>query len=88
LESKYSITLKQVFQLIPNLKQHVLSKVFPSKILVLPKLPSTTVATINMNPHIAMIPICVGKNLVDDVLLDGGLIINMITHSLKERLGF
>jgi hypothetical protein len=41
-----------------------------------------------MNPHIAMIPICVGKNLVDDVLLDGGLIINMITHSLKERLGF
>ncbi len=88
LESKHSITLEQIFQLILNLKQHVLAKVFPSKILVLPKLPSTTIATIDMDPHMVVILIYVGKNLRDDVLLDEGLIVNMITHSLKKRLGF
>jgi hypothetical protein len=41
-----------------------------------------------MDPHIAVIPIYVGKNLVDNVLLDGGLRVNMITDSLKKRLGF
>lgn len=88
LESKHSITLEQLFWLIPDLKQHVLAKVFPSKILVLPKLPSTTIATIDMDPHMVVISINVGKNLVVDVLLDGGLTVNMITHSLRKKLGF
>jgi hypothetical protein len=30
----------------------------------------------------------VGKNLVDDVLLNGGLIVNMIIDSFRKRLGF
>ncbi len=88
MESKHSITLEQLFRLILDLKQHVLTKFFHSKILSLPKLPSTIIATIDMDPHIAVIPIYVGKNLVDNVLLDGGLRVNMITDSLKKRLGF
>ncbi len=87
LESKHSITLEQLFWLILDLKQHVLTKVFPSKILVLHKLPSTIVATIDMDPHMIVIPIYVGKNLVDNVLLDEGLKANMITHSLRKSLG-
>jgi hypothetical protein len=35
----------------------------------------------------AVIPIHVGKNLVEDVLLDGGSSVNIITEDLKENLG-
>jgi len=48
---------------------------------------STIVATIEMDPHMVVILVYVGKNLVGDVLLDGGLAINIITNSLKKRLG-
>jgi len=41
-----------------------------------------------MDPHMATILIYVGKNLVDDVLLNGGLIVNMIIDSFRKRLGF
>jgi hypothetical protein len=60
--------LEQFFWFIPNLKQHVLAKVFPTKTLVLLKLPSTIVATIDMDPYIAVILVYVGKTLVDDLL--------------------
>jgi hypothetical protein len=40
-----------------------------------------------MDPHMIVIPIYVGKNLVDNVLLDEGLKANMITHSLRKSLG-
>jgi hypothetical protein len=80
--------LEQLFWLILDLKQYVLAKFFPSKILVLLKLPSITIATIDMDPHMVVILNYVGKNLLDDVLLDGGLTVNMITHSLRKRLGF
>jgi hypothetical protein len=35
----------------------------------------------------AIIPVHVGKNLVEDVLLDGGLGVNIITKDLREKLG-
>lgn len=70
-----------------DFKQYVLANFFPSKILILPKLPSTIVTTIDMDPHMVVIPIYVGKNLVEDVLLDGRSIINIITDSFKKRLG-
>jgi len=41
-----------------------------------------------MDAHMAVIPLYVGKNLVDDVLLNGGLIVNTIIDSLRKRLGF
>jgi hypothetical protein len=41
-----------------------------------------------MDPHMPVILVYVGKNLVDDALLDGGLKLNMITNSLRKRLGF
>jgi hypothetical protein len=40
-----------------------------------------------MDPHMVVIPIYVGKNLVEDVLLDGRSIINIIIDSFKKRLG-
>jgi hypothetical protein len=39
-----------------------------------------------MDPYMAMILVYVGKNLVDDLLLDGDLTTNMITNSLRKRL--
>jgi hypothetical protein len=35
----------------------------------------------------AIIPVHVGKNLVEDVLLDGGLGVNIITKDLRKKLG-
>ncbi len=55
---------------------------------VIPKLSVTTVvethfevdtATIKINNQMAIIQIQVGKNIVEDVLLDGGASVNIIT---------
>ena len=37
--------------------------------------------------HMLVISICIGKNVVDDVLLDGGLGVNIITEEERYRLG-
>ena len=34
-----------------------------------------------------IISICIGKNVVDDVLLDGGSRVNVITEEERRRLG-
>ncbi len=44
-------------------------------------------ALIAINPHMAVIQIHIGQNLVDDVLLGGGSRANIITEDLKKRLG-
>ena len=45
------------------------------------------VATEAIDKHMPVISICIGKNIVDDVLLDGGSGVNVITEEERHRLG-
>jgi len=42
-------------------------------------------ASIAINPHMTVIQVNVGQNLVDDVLLDGGSGANIIAEDLRRR---
>jgi hypothetical protein len=86
-EIKHMLTPGQFFQLTPNLKQYVFSKFFVKQKLV-PPLPSIpAVALVAIDPHMVIIQVHVGRNLVDDVLLNEGFGANIITEDLKKRLG-
>jgi hypothetical protein len=54
---------------------------------------SILVPTVNMDvvvvdPYMAIIQVQVGKNLVEDVLLDGGLGVNITTNILRKNWDF
>jgi hypothetical protein len=51
---------------------------------LVPKARTTTVITYN---HMAIIQIQIGNNTIEDVLLDGGFGVNIITEHLRLRLG-
>jgi hypothetical protein len=42
---------------------------------------------IKVNNHMTVIQIQVGKNIIEDVMLDGGTSVNIITKNLKTKLG-
>ncbi len=45
------------------------------------------IIVITINNHMAIIQVQIGKNTIEDVLLDGGSRINIITKQLRLRLG-
>ncbi len=49
--------------------------------------PISALALIAINPHMVVIQVHIGRNLVDDVLLGGGSKANIITKDLRKRLG-
>ncbi len=72
LSNEHTLTLGQVMHLAPNLKQYVDSRVFPSSELTHPQASPFDVGLIAINYHMVVIPMHVGKNIMEDVLLDGG----------------
>jgi len=51
-----------------------------------PQGPPSNVGLVAINPHMAIIQVHMGKYIVEDVLLDGGLGVNIITKDLKKKL--
>jgi hypothetical protein len=49
--------------------------------------PYISIITIAIDNHMAIIQVQVGKNKIDDVLLDGGSGVNIIIEQLRARLG-
>jgi len=45
------------------------------------------IATIEVNNKMTIIQIQVGKNTIENVLLDGGASVNIIIENLKKKLG-
>ncbi len=45
------------------------------------------IATIEVNNQMAIIQVQVGKNIIEDVMLDGGASVNIITKNLTTKLG-
>jgi hypothetical protein len=68
--------------MIPNIKHYILNLV-PSK----PTLIKLTVVLVAIDHQMAIIHVQVGKNFIEDVLLDGGSKINIIMEKLRVRLG-
>jgi len=76
----------QLFHLVFDLKQYILGCLSPlPKPSHFPKL-KTIIALVVINPHMVVILIHVGKNLVEDVLLDGGSEVNIIIEDLQKKL--
>jgi hypothetical protein len=71
--------------LTPDLKQYVVFEVLPSSKPTHPQAPPFDVGSIIIDPHMAIIPVHVGKKIVEDVLLDGGLGVNNIIEDLKKN---
>jgi hypothetical protein len=74
--------LGQLLQAIPNIKRYIFNPI-PSK----PTLPKPTIALVAINHQMVKIWVQVRKNFIEDVLLDGGYGINIITEKLKVQLG-
>ena len=83
------MTIQDLFSLSPSLTEFVHSRL--TEVVASPSRTPTTeeliAATEAIDKHMPLISICIGKNIVDDVLLDGGLGVNVITEEERCRLG-
>lgn len=86
LESEYTFTLGEFFRIAPNLRQYVVAKIAPRRRIVIMLGPNLVIAFVVINPHMVVIKIQVGKNMVEDVLLDGGSNMNIMTKELQKWL--
>jgi hypothetical protein len=82
LESKHTLTLAQLFKITPDLKQYVVAEFTPRRRIVTMLRPNPIITSMAIDPHMVVIQVQVGKNLVEDVLLDGGSNMNIMTKEL------
>jgi hypothetical protein len=80
--------LGQFFKNVPNLKQHVVAKLAHGKITITTTRPNLVIIVVVINLHMVMIQVHAGKNIVEDVLLNGGFDVNIMTKELRKQLGF
>ncbi len=78
LETKYTLNLGQLLWAIPNIKHYIFNSV-PSKSTLL----EPTIASIAINHQMVIIQAQVGKNFIENTLLDGGFGVHIITKKLK-----
>ncbi len=67
--------------MIRDIKRYIFSPI-PSK----PTLLEPTITLVAINHQMAIIQVQVGKNFIENVLLDGGSRVNIITEKLKVQL--
>ena len=86
---KLQVTMRDLFSLSPSLTKFVRSRL--TEAVTQPSRTPTTeeliAATETIDKHMPVISICIGKNIVDDVLLDGGSGINVIIEEERRKLG-
>ena len=81
--------MRDLFSLSPSLTEFVRSRL--TEVMAPPSRTPTTeeliAATEAIDKHMPVISIYIGKNVVDDVLLDRGSEVNVITEEERRRLG-
>ena len=86
---KLQVTMRDLFSLSPSLTEFVRSRL--TEVMTQPSRTPTTkeliASTKAIDKHMPVISICIGKNIVDDVLLDGGSGVNVIFEEERRRLG-
>lgn len=85
LNSKHTFILGQLRHLCLNLKHNVLSRISLSSQPTHHQTPPSNVRLVVINPHMEVIPMHMGKNIVEDVLLDGELGVNIIIKDLRKN---
>ena len=86
---KLQVTMRELFSLSPSFTEFVRSRLTevvapPSRT---PTIEELIAAIEAIDKHMPVISICIAKNVVDDVLLDGGSGVNVITEEERRRLG-
>jgi len=87
LSNKHTFTIGQLMHLALNLKQYVVSRITLNSQPTHPQGPPSNVSLVTIDPHMAIIQVHMGKYIVEDVLLDGGSGVNIITKDLRNKLG-
>jgi hypothetical protein len=92
LETTYTLRLYQLLKITPDLKNVYVAETKAIKVISEPnvtivvethsKLDTTTIEVDN---QMAVIQVQVGKNIVEDVLLDGGANVNIVTKNFKQN---
>ncbi len=96
LEISYDFILGQLLKIAPKLKSYFWQKLKADKILnlnittinkqVISLVSKVAIVAVIINNHMVIIQVQIGKNTIDDVLLDGGFGVNIITEQLRLRL--
>jgi hypothetical protein len=70
-------------------KRNIIIKVMlePSVVTMIETLSEVDTTTIEVDNQMVVIQVQVGKNTIEDVLLDGGANVNIIIKNLKTKLG-
>jgi hypothetical protein len=75
---------KKLKQKKPNITTKQISK--PNVAIVVETHSELDIATIKVDNQMAIIQVQIGKNIVEDVLIDGGASVNIITKNLITKL--
>jgi hypothetical protein len=88
LETSYILNLGQLLKIAPKLKRSLWQKLKLEKNKILTRattneqvgssIPEVGITTVTINNHMVVIQIQIGKNTIEDVLLDGGSRVNII----------
>jgi len=98
LETTYTLSLGQLLKIAPNLKKYMWQKLKQKKPNIITKvILKRSVATVvdthskvdtiatKVDDQMAIIQIQVAKNIVEDVLIDGGASVNNIIETSKQN---
>jgi hypothetical protein len=88
--------LGQLFKIVLKLKRYFWQKLKPEKIqnlsrittkkLISSLIPKVRTVVVTIDNHMATIQVQIGKNIKEDVLLDGGFRVNIIIEQLRLGL--
>ncbi len=97
LKINYSLNLGQLFKIVLELRRHLQPKLKPKKTQNVNKvtiekqvgslIPKVRTTIVTIDNHMAIIQVQIGKNKIEDVLLNGGFGVNIIIEQLELRLG-
>jgi hypothetical protein len=93
LETSYTFNLKQLLKIALELKKYFWQKLKPKKTQNVSKttikkqvgysIPKVRTTTITIYNHMTVIQVQIGKNTIEDVLLDRGFRVNIIIEQLN-----
>jgi hypothetical protein len=88
MDNKYTLIMGQLLQLALDLEAYFKAKISsPPKEEVIKPTCISIFAAMAIDLHMVGIQVQVGKNIVDDILLDGSSCMNIIREELHCKLG-
>jgi hypothetical protein len=97
LETSYTLNLRRLLKIILKLKKYLWQKLKPKKIQNVNRttidkqvsfsVPKVGTYAIAIDNHMLVMQVQIRKNIIEDVLLNGGFKVNVITKELRLRLG-